>query len=1018
MASPFRTCSPSAANRPNKANSNNGLRKSFNVNVLPKATASRNGNQAPSFTPANSPADYPQRTSPFKDFNAPAWQSEEIGLENVRQCPPKSASAKSPAPKGMKNFMSPTFSAASKAASSKKRILVERNESTGLSQIPAKEPSDFANPHIMNLPASREPMMEDTYMKENEEAPRDIMEVGFVRSVTLPENQTKKDVRRVLYQVPVSSTDNDSLSFLSQFPDPGEERTTHLPPYDPKRNYLSPRPDFLRYRPNRGLDIDIMEDEGFGKREFFNYETPETGVAETKEIESLGKRMDAVGISSEDLDHRETHKESQVKLVSVRNSEQNESETPPESGVTETKSSEGLDHREIQKELQVKLVSVGNSDYNKSEIPPESGVTETKENESLAERMDTSSISSEDLDHAETHEDLQVKLASVGNPEQNPWNHGLEFDSKKNATVEVEEKEDDSDDEDEEEEKQGSRWLRTFLLFGFVLLVSSVALLSSGSPGLLPPSLHNNVLARGEFYDSAADIVKNLVVVWRGDSVKSAGYSVLGYSRMKYGVIEKTVKSWFDSSSNKLGMRTQSSMEDGLQISFEDSCTGDVEESGRSLHMGIDEEDDINSVDSVGREDLKEKQSSTKAVLEALDAILVKDVSQIPSVDASIQQNGQVNTDDDVLHKNPDLPLPSDLLDEDSVEEVHGSGDYVVSSPSSLEARAYPEEPFSFYPDIQEAKHAVGGIEDSWSEVQSEEAQNVVGHASKEHGIPEVPEIIQISEPVEILSLNIVEDLQISGDDVLNKQSRPSMVPSDEHQTHHASQLEKIDKSFAEDIESKKSNEPKESSLTAAEDSKGSEVQTSEIPRRNPRGLLPTGTRAVLSILVASVIAATYLVYASRKRSKIPREVVADKPTVEFFAKKESEKEIRPTLERMERTYSPVHFPSSRNYPHVQLLAEYHPEEVSSSDKSMSRINTPEKSVQMYERRFRKGNIFSSDTQQDSAVTSEISPDSLSYGSFTTYEKIARKEGGGVRDPKVITPVRRSSRIRKQATSP
>ncbi|KAA8536298.1 hypothetical protein F0562_028776 [Nyssa sinensis] len=46
----------------------------------------------------------------------------------------------------------------------------------------------------------------------------------------------------------------------------------------------------------------------------------------------------------------------------------------------------------------------------------------------------------------------------------------------------------------------------------------------------------------------------------------------------------------------------------------------------------------------------------------------------------------------------------------------------------------------------------------------------------------------------------------------------------------------------------------------------------------------------------------------------------------------------------------------------------------------------------------------------------EFSTDSPSYGSFTTYEKILSKHGCG--DEETVTPVRRSSRIRHQVTSP
>ncbi|URE35635.1 hypothetical protein MUK42_03148 [Musa troglodytarum] len=47
---------------------------------------------------------------------------------------------------------------------------------------------------------------------------------------------------------------------------------------------------------------------------------------------------------------------------------------------------------------------------------------------------------------------------------------------------------------------------------------------------------------------------------------------------------------------------------------------------------------------------------------------------------------------------------------------------------------------------------------------------------------------------------------------------------------------------------------------------------------------------------------------------------------------------------------------------------------------------------------------------------STVSSSSVSYGSFTTYEKLSSKKGS--RDEEVMTPVRRSSRIRNQIASP
>ncbi|KAL9415373.1 hypothetical protein AB3S75_043627 [Citrus x aurantiifolia] len=54
--------------------------------------------------------------------------------------------------------------------------------------------------------------------------------------------------------------------------------------------------------------------------------------------------------------------------------------------------------------------------------------------------------------------------------------------------------------------------------------------------------------------------------------------------------------------------------------------------------------------------------------------------------------------------------------------------------------------------------------------------------------------------------------------------------------------------------------------------------------------------------------------------------------------------------------------------------------------------------------------------RRESLASSDISLSSYSYGSFITYEKLHSKHGRG--DDEVVTHVRRSSKIRKQVTSP
>lgn len=100
-----------------------------------------------------------------------------------------------------KHYMSPTISAASKAISSRKNILVERNEASE---------SVFSNAHI-------------------EKAHVDSL--SQATPLTPPVSQSHD------YDQNVLSNDLSSM------------------PYDPVTNYLSPRPQFLRYKPNRRREL-------------------------------------------------------------------------------------------------------------------------------------------------------------------------------------------------------------------------------------------------------------------------------------------------------------------------------------------------------------------------------------------------------------------------------------------------------------------------------------------------------------------------------------------------------------------------------------------------------------------------------------------------------------------------------------------------------------------------------------------------------------------------------------------
>ncbi|KAI3417136.1 uncharacterized protein J3R85_014765 [Psidium guajava] len=107
---------------------------------------------------------------------------------------------------------------------------------------------------------------------------------------------------------------------------------------------------------------------------------------------------------------------------------------------------------------------------------------------------------------------------------------------------------------------------------------------------------------------------------------------------------------------------------------------------------------------------------------------------------------------------------------------------------------------------------------------------------------------------------------------------------------------------------------------------------------------------------------------------------------------------------------------SSPNCPtEVDIASEPCPSEMSSFQKKSS-LGTGSKGAneaQSQERRLKKN----CRRESLASSSSELSMGSHSYGSFTTYEKIACKHRKGDEEV-VITPIRRSSRLLKQVTSP
>ncbi|KAL6334998.1 hypothetical protein AAG906_023803 [Vitis piasezkii] len=142
-------------------------------------------------------------------------ESDAVGLNENNP----NRSFQNPKKSTTKNFMSPTISAASKATLPRKKILAERNEASGSILSDAhfsKTPQDAKSPADVGINGSDGPLCRTTPLS---------------------------------YRASESEGDDQN-----SVPDSSSR------PYDPLTNYLSPRPKFLRYNPNRRREIFLLKE--------------------------------------------------------------------------------------------------------------------------------------------------------------------------------------------------------------------------------------------------------------------------------------------------------------------------------------------------------------------------------------------------------------------------------------------------------------------------------------------------------------------------------------------------------------------------------------------------------------------------------------------------------------------------------------------------------------------------------------------------------------------------------------
>ncbi|KAI3803768.1 hypothetical protein L1987_31930 [Smallanthus sonchifolius] len=251
-------------------------------NRSPSPLSSRNWRNPKSSnppTPANAPTatDLTKRNSINRKSMSSLFQD---GKENH-----KDTILRSPVKTGSKSFMAPTISAASKfTPSPRKKILGDKNDITRASILFLDKDSGFKSES--KTVEQKETVVENPAVDEVTEVLSGVTEESDIVSI------------RPFCCSPVTSP---IVAPLDSDP--------NFPPYDPKKNFLSPRPQFLRYKPNPRienlLNKEYGEDDVARLEDSFNLSDNENSDTEVEEKESeLGDSAHSVHGSSDNLSEK------------------------------------------------------------------------------------------------------------------------------------------------------------------------------------------------------------------------------------------------------------------------------------------------------------------------------------------------------------------------------------------------------------------------------------------------------------------------------------------------------------------------------------------------------------------------------------------------------------------------------------------------------------------------------------------------------------------------------------------
>ncbi|XP_073306986.1 uncharacterized protein [Primulina huaijiensis] len=315
---------PSSNLNPNSRNQENNpeTRKSFSGgnNPLGKPSILTNLRRFDPVTPANTPSDFTRRSVGKESCVGLFFNVCEEKENDEKDMNFKAAKLRSPA-KNSKNFMSPTISAASKfTPSPRKRVLVERNDPVRTSMSLSDGKAMFFSTSSTDVSENLEPKSDlgfDQNHSIDSFVDAEVADSQKIEAVPEDPAVSKPSKKVTFLDAPTDSesvvTDSDenflesSLKNKSCCSDVSPsiaplDADPSMPPYDPKTNYLSPRPQFLYYKPNSRIDM-LLNKNRLDSDEFMQ---PEYDFTEDSTSETISDSERTEESQAEDLQEEES----------------------------------------------------------------------------------------------------------------------------------------------------------------------------------------------------------------------------------------------------------------------------------------------------------------------------------------------------------------------------------------------------------------------------------------------------------------------------------------------------------------------------------------------------------------------------------------------------------------------------------------------------------------------------------------------------------------------------------------